>query len=59
MTSRSEVHHANDYTIEASYRKRQFFYVEVHNVLFICEVKIKYNEWILEKYIPIQFSNLV
>ena len=38
-------------TIEASYKKRQIFYVEVYNVLLFCEVKIKmhvtYNEWIL------------
>ena len=51
MTSRSEVHHANHYTIEASYKKGQFFYVEVYYVLLFCEVKIKmqvtYNEWIL------------
>ena len=51
MTSRSEVHHANHYTIEASYKKGQFFYVEVYNVLLFCEVKINihvtYNEWIL------------
>ena len=51
MTSRSEVHHANHYTIEASYKKRQIFYVEVYNVLLFCEVKIEmhvtYNEWIL------------
>ena len=52
MTSRSEVHHANHYTIEASYEKGQIFYVEVYNVLLLlCEVKIKmhvtYNEWIL------------
>ena len=51
MTSRSEVHHANHYTIEASYKKGQIFYVEVYNVLLFCEVKIKmhvtYNEWIL------------
>ena len=52
MTSRSEVHHANHYTIEASYKKGQIFYVEVYNVLLFCEVKIEmpvtYNEWILE-----------
>ena len=52
MTSRSEVHHANHYTIEASYKKGQIFYAEVYNVLLFCEVKIKmhvtYNEWILE-----------
>ena len=51
MNSRSEVHHANHYTIEASYKKGQIFYVEVYNVLLFCEVKIKmhvtYNEWIL------------
>ena len=49
----SEVHHANHYTIEASYKKGQIFYVEVYNVLLFCEVKIKmhvtYNEWILVK----------
>ena len=47
MTSRSEVHHANHYTIE----KGQIFHVESYNVLLFCEVKIKmyvtYNEWIL------------
>ena len=52
MNSRSEVHHANHYTIEASYKKGQIFYVEVYNVLLFCEVKIKmhvtYNKWILE-----------
>ena len=51
MTSRSEVHHANHYTIEASYKKGQIFHVEVYNVLLFCEVKIKmhvtYNEWTL------------
>ena len=51
MTSRSEVHHANHYTIEASYKKGQIFYVEVYNVLLFCEVKIEmhvtYNEWSL------------
>ena len=51
MTSRSEVNHANHYTIEASYKKGQIFYVELYNVLLFCEVKIKmhitYNEWIL------------
>ena len=51
MTSRSEVHHANHYTIEASKKKWQIFYVEVYNVLLFCEVKIKmhvtYNAWIL------------
>ena len=50
MTSRSEVHHANHYTIEASYKKWQIFNVEVYNVLLFCEVTIKmhvtYNEWI-------------
>ena len=50
IVSRSEVHYANHYTIEASY-KEQIFYVEVYNVLLFCEVKIKmhitYNEWIL------------
>ena len=53
MTSRSEVHHANHYTIEASYKKGQIFYVEVYNVLLFCEVKIEmpvtYNEWILQQ----------
>ena len=52
MTSRSEVHHANKYTIEASYKKGQIFHVECYNVLFFCEVKIEmpitHNEWILE-----------
>ena len=51
MTSRSEVHHANKYTIEASYKKGQIFHVESYNVSLFCEVKIKmyvtYNEWIL------------
>ena len=58
MTSRSEVHHANHYTIEASYKKRQIFHVESYNVLLFREVKIKmhvtYNEWILS----IQMSQL-
>ena len=60
MTSRSEVHHANHYTIEASYKKGQIFYVEVYNVLLFCEVKIKmhvtYNEWILEVYFDLILS---
>ena len=51
MTSRSEVHHANHYTIEALYKKGQIFHVESYNVLLFYEVKIKmnvtYNEWIL------------
>ena len=51
MNSRSEVHHANHYTIEASYKKGQIFHVESYNVLLFCEVKIEipvtYNEWIL------------
>ena len=51
MNSRSEVHHANHYTIEASYNKGQIFHVEYYNVLLFCEVKIEmpvtYNEWIL------------
>ena len=54
MNSRSEVHHANHYTIdciEASYKKGQIFHVESYNVLHFCEVKIEmpvtYNEWIL------------
>jgi hypothetical protein len=51
MTSRSEVHHANNYTIEASHKKGQRFYAEVYNVLLFCEVKIRMhvtdNEWIL------------
>ena len=54
MTSRSEVHCANHYTIKASYKKEQIFYVEFYNVLLFCEVKIKmhvtYNEWILAEY---------
>ena len=53
MISRSEVHHANHYTIEASYKEGQIFHVESYNVLHFCEVKIKmhvtYNEWILVK----------
>ena len=52
MTSRSEVHHANHYTIKASYKKGQIFHVEAYNVLLFGEVKIEmhvtYNEWILE-----------
>ena len=52
MNSRLEVHHANHYTIEASYKKRQIFHVEYYNVLLFCDVKIEmlvtYNEWILE-----------
>ena len=52
MNSRSEVHHANHYTIEASYKKGQIFHVEYYNVLLFCDVKIEmlvtYNEWILE-----------
>ena len=51
MTSREEVHHANHYTIEASYEKGQILCVQVYNVLLFCEVKIKMhvtcNEWIL------------
>ena len=51
MNSRSEVHHANHYTIEASYKKGQIFHVEYYNELIFCEVKIEmpvpYNEWIL------------
>ena len=51
MTSRSEVNHASQYTIEASYKKGQIFHVESYNVLLFCEVKIEmhvtYNEWIL------------
>ena len=54
MTSRSEVHHANYYTIETSYKKGQIFFVEFYNVFF-CEVKIEmnvtYNEWILVKFL--------
>ena len=53
MNSRSEVHHANHYTIEASYKKGQIFHVEYYIVLLFCEVKIEvpltYDEWILEK----------
>ena len=52
MNSRSEVHHANHYTIEASYKKGQIFHVEYYNVLLFCEVKIEmpvtYKEWILQ-----------
>ena len=53
MNSRSEVHHANHYTIdciEASYKKGQIFHLKYYNVLLFCEVKIEmpvYNEWIL------------
>ena len=54
MTSRSEVHHANNYTIEASYKKGQIFHVESYNVLLFGEVKIQIhvtcNEWILEQF---------
>ena len=50
MTSRLEVHHANHYTIKASYKKGQIFHVEAYLLLF-GEVKIEmhvtYNEWIL------------
>ena len=50
MTSRSEVLHANHYTIEASYKEGQIVHDEYYNVLLFCEVKIKmhvtYNEWI-------------
>ena len=60
MTSRSEVHHTNHYTIEASYKKGQIFYVELYNVLLFCEVKIKmqvtYNECILTTF---DFSNKI
>jgi hypothetical protein len=49
MTSRSEVHHANHYTIESSHKKGQIFHVESNNVLLFCEVKIKmYVCFILE-----------
>ena len=48
MTSRSEVQHANHYTIEASHKKEQIFHVQHYNVLLFCELKIKmhvtYNE---------------
>ena len=51
VTSRSEVHHANHYTIDASNKKGQIFHVESYNVLLFYEVKIKMNvtcnEWIL------------
>ena len=66
-SSRSEVDHANHYTIEASYKKGQIFRVESYNVLLFCEVKIKihdnYNEWILASaeigfYTPL-FSDMV
>ena len=50
-TSRSEVGHANHYTIEASYKKGQIFHDESYNVLLFERVKIKmhvsYNEWSL------------
>ena len=67
MNSRSEVHHANHYTIEASYKKGQIFHVESYNVLLFCEVKIEmpvtYNEWILgqkslQKFGRIQLSRV-
>ena len=55
MTSRSEVHHANHYTIKASYKKGQIFHVETYNVLLFGEVKFKmhitYNEYILVHWI--------
>ena len=41
MNSRSEVHHANHYTIEASYKKGQIFHVEFYNVLHFWGVKIQ------------------
>jgi hypothetical protein len=48
MTSRSELDHANHYTIETSYKKGQTFHVESYNVLLFWRVKIKmhvsYNE---------------
>ena len=57
-TSRLEVHHANLYTIEASYKKGQIFHVESYNVLLFCEVKIEmhvtYNEYILQVYSTLQ-----
>ena len=60
MISRSEVHHANHYTIEASYKEGQIFHVESYNVLHFCEVKIKmhvtYNEWILVLGLKLQKS---
>ena len=63
MTSRSEVHHANHYTIEASYKKGEIFYVEVYNVLLFCEVKIKmhvtYNEWILIEDLGLSLNNVL
>ena len=63
MTSRSEVHHANHYSIEASYKKEQILYVELYNVLLFCEVKIEmpvtYNEWILIHFLkPCKLSHL-
>ena len=51
MTSRSEVDSYNHYTIEASYKKGQIFYVESYNVLLFGGVKFKmhvsHNEWSL------------
>ena len=41
MTSRSEVQHANHYTIEASYKKGQIFHLESYNVLLFWGVKIQ------------------
>ena len=54
MNSRSEVHHANHYTIEASYKKGKIFHAEPYNLLLFCEVKIEmpvtYKEWILSNF---------
>ena len=38
---KSEVDHANHYTIEASYKKGQTFHVEFYNVLLFVRVKIQ------------------
>ena len=40
-TSRSEIDHANHYTIEASYKKGQIFHVESYNVLLFWVIKIQ------------------
>ena len=40
-TKRSEVHRANHYTIETSYKKRQIFHVDYYNVLLFGRVKIQ------------------
>ena len=50
-TSRSEVNHANHYTIDASYKKGLIFQDESYNLLFFAGKKFKmhfsYSKWIL------------